>query len=134
MYAEDDQPLQLAKPSCICLKVWRSPATVNKPQNRYGPEPVKKSEKENAHFLFRYVGGCEWLKTRILRGHYHVLYHVQSFSVILCVATLEGNKVSILTHTYPHKPLRNIKVTIYNHQADRQLYVWPDVLSGDLQV
>ena len=45
-----------------------------------------------------------------------------------------GDKVSMLTHTYPHKPLRKIKVTTYNHQADSRLYVWPDVWSGDLQV
>ena len=34
---------------------------------------------------------------------------------------------SILTHTYPHKPLRKIEVTICNHQADSPLYVWPDI-------
>ena len=38
-----------------------------------------------------------------------------------------ADKVSMLTHTYPHKPLRKIKVTIFNHQADSPLYVWPDV-------
>ena len=32
-----------------------------------------------------------------------------------------GDKVSILTNTYTHKPLRKIKVTICNHQADTQL-------------
>ena len=42
---------------------------------------------------------------------------------------LEDDKVSVLTHTctYLHKPLRKIKVTICNHQADSPLYVWPDV-------
>ena len=40
---------------------------------------------------------------------------------------LEGDKVSVLTHLYPHKPLRKIKVTIRDHQAHSQLYVWPDV-------
>ena len=40
----------------------------------------------------------------------------------------------MLTHTYPHKPQKKIKVTICNHQADSPLYVWPDVWSGDLQV
>ena len=39
----------------------------------------------------------------------------------------------MFTHTYPHKPLRKIKVTICNHQADIPLYVWPDVWSGDVQ-
>ena len=28
-------------------------------------------------------------------------------------STIGGDKVSMLTHTYPHKPLRKIKVTIY---------------------
>ena len=40
----------------------------------------------------------------------------------------------MLTHIYPHKPLRKIKVTICNYQADSPLFVWPDVWSGDLQV
>ena len=44
------------------------------------------------------------------------------------------DEVSMLTHTYPTHTLRKIKVTICNHQADSPLYVWPDVLSGDLQV
>ena len=44
-----------------------------------------------------------------------------------------GDKVSVLTHTYPHKLLRKIKVTICNHQVDSPLYVWPDVWSGDMQ-
>ena len=37
-------------------------------------------------------------------------------------------------YTYPHKPLRKIKVTICNHQADSPLYVWTDVWSGDWKV
>ena len=45
-----------------------------------------------------------------------------------------GDKVNMLAHTYPHKPLRKIKVTICNYQADSPLYVWPDVWSDDLQV
>ena len=32
--------------------------------------------------------------------------------------TLLVYKVSMSTNTYPHKPLRTIKVTICNHQAD----------------
>ena len=31
----------------------------------------------------------------------------------LPILTLRGDKVSMLTHTYPHKPLRKIKVAIY---------------------
>ena len=43
------------------------------------------------------------------------------------MGALGGNKVSMLTHTNPHKPLRKNKVAICNHQSDRSLYVWPDV-------
>ena len=49
-----------------------------------------------------------------------------------------GDKVSrptcMSTHTYPHKPLMKIKVTICNHQADSPFHVWPDVFSNNLQV
>ena len=48
--------------------------------------------------------------------------------------TLRGDKVSMLAYTYPHKPLRNTKVTMCNHQANNPLHVWPDVWSDDLQV
>ena len=37
--------------------------------------------------------------------------------------TLRGDKVSTLTHTYPHKPLRKNKVTMCNHQTDCPLCV-----------
>ena len=36
---------------------------------------------------------------------------------------LGRDKVSMLTHTYPHKPLRKIKVTICNHQSGGPLCV-----------
>ena len=45
---------------------------------------------------------------------------------------LRGDKVSMFGHTYPHKPLRKIKMTICNHQTDSPLYVWSDVWPGDL--
>ena len=48
--------------------------------------------------------------------------------------SLGGDKVSMLTHNYPHKPLRKIEVTICKHQADSPFYVWPVVWSVDLQV
>ena len=35
-----------------------------------------------------------------------------------CDCTLRGDTVSMLTHIYPHKPLRKTEVTICNHQAD----------------
>ena len=44
-----------------------------------------------------------------------------------------GDEVSMLTHTYPHKPMTKIKVTICNQQAESPLYVWSGVWSGDLQ-
>ena len=34
---------------------------------------------------------------------------------------LRADKVSMFTHTYPHKPLRKTKVTICNHQTDGPL-------------
>ena len=45
---------------------------------------------------------------------------------------LGGNKVSMLTLTYQHKPLRENKVTMCKHQHDSPPYVRPYVLSGDL--
>ena len=42
-----------------------------------------------------------------------------------------GDKVSMLNHTYPHKPVGKIKVSICNHQADTPLYVW---LRSDLVI
>ena len=47
---------------------------------------------------------------------------------------LWGDKVSLFTHSYAHKHLRKIKVTIFNHLADSPPYVWPNAWSGDLQV
>ena len=54
--------------------------------------------------------------------------------VFIYVDSLKGDNASMLTHTcqyvnpyIPTQPLRKIKVTICNHQADSQLYVWPDV-------
>ena len=47
--------------------------------------------------------------------------------------TLRGDKVSMLIHSYSHKPLREIKVSICNHQVDSSYFWWPGVSSGDLQ-
>ena len=57
-----------------------------------------------------------------------------SFFFHKALAHFWGNKVSMLEHTYPHKPQMKIRVTIYSHQAESLLFVWPDVWSGDLQV
>ena len=59
---------------------------------------------------------------------------LQAVPIIPWWHTLRGDKVTVLTHTYLHKPVRKIKVTICNHQADSPLYVGPDVWSGDLQI
>ena len=49
------------------------------------------------------------------------------------VAELWCDKVSMLTHIYPQKPLRKIKVATCNRQVDSPFYLWPDVCSGTLQ-
>ena len=48
-------------------------------------------------------------------------------------STLRGNKVNMITHTYPRKPIRQIKVVVHDHRVDSPFYSWPDVCSGDLQ-
>ena len=40
---------------------------------------------------------------------------------------LRGDKVSMLSHIYPHKPLRKIELAICSPQADSPLYVWLNV-------
>ena len=34
------------------------------------------------------------------------------------IISLEGDKVSVLTHTFPNEHLRKIKLVICKHQAD----------------
>ena len=46
---------------------------------------------------------------------------------------LGSDRVSMLTHTYPHKLLRKTKVTICNHEVDSLFYLWPGVCTCDLQ-
>ena len=41
--------------------------------------------------------------------------------------------LGVLTCTYPHKPLKKIKMYICNHQVDSPFGVWFDVCPGDLQ-
>ena len=59
------------------------------------------------------------------------LYCLSFISISLLACLLGVGKVSMLTHTYQHKPLRENKATTCHHQADNPLYVWPDVWSGD---
>ena len=47
--------------------------------------------------------------------------------------TLGCDKVSMLTQTCPHKCLREIKVSICNHQVDGLFFLWPDVCFHGLQ-
>ena len=61
-------------------------------------------------------------------------YSKDSICPTLPVPCIGGDKVGMLTHTYRHKSLRKITVTMCKHQPDNQFYVWPDVLPGDLQV
>ena len=68
--------------------------------------------------------------TEIADGCTFIMYH----NWISFFFTLGGDKVSTLAHTYPHKPLRKIKVIICNHQAGSPLYVWSGVWSDDMQV
>ena len=56
-----------------------------------------------------------------------------SNAVNVLIPSPRGDKVSMLTHAYLHKTLRNIKVTICNHQVDSPYCLWSDVYSGDLQ-
>ena len=62
----------------------------------------------------------------------HLTLLSESYNAIL--NALGSHKVSMLTHTSQHKPLRKIEGAISKHQTDSQLYVWPKVWSGDLQV
>ena len=48
------------------------------------------------------------------------------------MTTLRGDKMSMLIHTYLHKPLR-IEVTKYNYRVDSPFYFWPYVCFVDLQ-
>ena len=66
---------------------------------------------------------CIHHQTKLL----YIVYSIGVFIVIpgFQLLPLEGDKMSMLTHTYPHKLLRKIEVTICNHQADSLLYVFP---------
>ena len=44
-----------------------------------------------------------------------------------------GGKASMLTHIYPHKPLRKVKVAFAIIKVDSPFYLWPGVYSGELQ-
>ena len=62
--------------------------------------------------------------------YFYILLNLEEFVCLLfvsCRVTVRGAKVSMLSHIYPHKPLRKIELTICNHQADSPLYVWPNV-------
>ena len=62
--------------------------------------------------------------------HFTHFVEVLSLGPFILCAPLWGDKVNILSHIYPHKPLREIEVIICNQQADSPLYVWPNIWSG----
>ena len=70
--------------------------------------------------IFNITSVLSWLITKNINLH-----------LVCCCCCL---KVGMLTHTYPHKRLRKVKLTPCNHQADSPHFVWPDVWSGHLQV
>ena len=45
--------------------------------------------------------------------------------------TLWVIKVNLLSHTHPHKPLRESEMATCNHQVDSPFYLWPYVCSGN---
>ena len=44
-----------------------------------------------------------------------------------------GDTMSMLTHTYSHKPLRKIKIPICHHQVESPVYIRPDFRNDNLQ-
>ena len=51
-------------------------------------------------------------------GYLEFVIHFLTASGFVSDCTLGGDKVSMWTYAYPHKPLRKIKMTICNHQSD----------------
>ena len=78
--------------------------------------------------LWRSKSHCGHCSSSVLLWYFLISVHVHScVSVILLLSEiLGGDKVSILTHTYPHKPLTKIK-------RSSAVTNWPDVWSGDVQ-
>ena len=69
--------------------------------------------------------------------HVYPLWLIYTFSLRMCSDVyvwffLKGDKLSMLKHTYQHKPLRKIKWPSAITRLIALLYVWPDVWSGDL--
>ena len=56
------------------------------------------------------------LNSLVMRVYHNVLPNM--------FITFMSDDMSVLTHTYPHKPQGNIKVTIYNHQAEWSFYLF----------
>ena len=51
----------------------------------------------------------------------HPMHRIICGFLLIALFPLGGDKVSLLTHTYPHKTLRKIKVATCNHQADSSI-------------
>ena len=58
---------------------------------------------------------------------------ITSFQSYGFTLSLDGCKVSTLSHAYLNKPLREIKVDICNRQLDNPFDLRPDVCSGYMQ-
>ena len=68
------------------------------------------------------------LNNRTIRHPFHLSSScmIHRSRLLHIVSPLGGDKVSMSIHTYPHKPLRNIKGAICNHQDDCPFYLQPD--------
>ena len=77
----------------------------------------------------RLIKGCDESYQYIGRENkiYRLYRHNMFIPLFSKYCSPHNTIVSMLTHTYPHKPLRKTKLTICNHQADSPLYVWPDI-------
>ena len=58
-----------------------------------------------------------------------VLFNAGTFSCTWCSSWLKN----MLTHTYPHKPIRKMTMAIGNHQTDCSVNMKHDVWIGDFQ-
>ena len=65
----------------------------------------------------------------------YLYLEIAEFSLFLCLALpLGGDRMSMLTHTYPLKPLEKIKMAVCSHQADCPFYLKSDAWIGDLYI
>ena len=51
---------------------------------------------------------------------------LSDYTIFRYVYTFEADKVILLAHTYPHKTLRKIEVTVCNHKICSSFNLWSD--------